>query len=213
MTTIYHYSAINGELTGQSEADNDPIDDLPLIPALATTVTPPVAGANEKAVFNANAWDLVDDFRGWIGFDLLGNEQPIRELGIAPDATWNTTIPFILANAQEVKRGDIRTAFNTAELLPVTDTNSTTWSGGFNSALKMDAAKRMAQLAGFTQLSLFDLANVEHVLTVEAAEVVVLTVGADYQTKFAQKQALMVAVDALPNTATQADIDAIVVAF
>lgn len=121
--------------------------------------------------------------------------------------------PFDIEASLNSKRGDIRTAFNTAAILPVTDANSDVWSGGFDSALKMDAAKRMAEMAGFTQVSLFDAANVERVLTIEAASVVVLTVGADYQTKFAQKQALMAAVDALPNTAAQSDVDAIVVEF
>lgn len=121
--------------------------------------------------------------------------------------------PFDVAASLNTKRGEIRAAFNTAAILPVTDEGGTAWSGGYDSALKLDAAKRMAEMAGLAQVSLFDAANVEHVLSLSDAEVVILTVGADYQAKFSHKQALMTAVDTLPNTAAQSDVDAIAVEF
>lgn len=63
---IYNYNA-TGEYTGESLADESPLEPgVFLIPAYATTIAPPAAGANQAAVFDeaANAWQLVPDFRG-----------------------------------------------------------------------------------------------------------------------------------------------------
>ena len=146
-------------------------------------------------------------------FMLLSQNPSSKRYDINAASVVDYVQPFVLADAKSIKHSEIRTAFNTAALLPVTDSNGIHWSGGYDSAMKIDAAKRMAELAGLTEVTLFDDANVEHVLNMADAALVILTVGADYQTKFAHKQALMVAVDGLPNTAIQADIDAIVVAF
>lgn len=118
--------------------------------------------------------------------------------------------PFDLVSAKSITQSEIRSAFNMAEQLPVTDGNNVTWSGGYDSALKIDGAKRMAEMAGQTSITLFDNANAPHTLTILEAQAVILTLGADYQTKFATKQALMVSADTATN---QADLDAIVVAF
>ena len=117
--------------------------------------------------------------------------------------------PFNLANARTAKKGEVRAAFSVAASLPVSAAGFD-WSGGFDSALKMDAAKRMAELAGLPSITLFDANNVEHVMTIAAAEAVILTVGADYQAKFATKQALMVAVDAATD---EAELSSVVVSF
>ena len=146
-------------------------------------------------------------------FMLLSQNPSSKRYDIATKSVVDFVPDFVLADAKNIKHSEIRSAFNTAALLPVTDSNGIAWSGGFDSAMKMDAAKRMAELAGLTEVALFDDANAEHVLNMADAAQVILTVGAVYQTKFAHKQALMVAVDVLPETATQADIDAIVVTF
>ncbi len=146
-------------------------------------------------------------------FMLLSQNTNSKRYDIATDTVLDFVPDFVIVDAKKIKQSEIRSAFNTAAIFPVTDANSINWSGGFDSALKIDAAKRMAQMAGLTAVSIFDAANVEHALSLAEAEVVILTIGADYQTKFAQKQALMTAVDGLDETATQADLDAIVVAF
>ncbi|MEW4983057.1 MAG: hypothetical protein AB1Y26_07480 [Cycloclasticus sp.] len=146
-------------------------------------------------------------------FMLLSQNTNSKRYDIATATVLDYVPDFVIGDAKNIKHSEIRTAFNTGSVLPVTDANSDVWSGGFDSALKIDAAKRMAEMAGLTAVSIFDAANVEHALSLAEADVVILTLGADYQTKFAQKQALMTAVDALGETATQADLDAIVVAF
>jgi len=129
------------------------------------------------------------------------------------DVTKNWPPAPTLDQMKAVKKSEIRTAFQAAAELPVTDSSGVTWNGGYDSAVKLDAAKRMAQLAGQTTVDFYDVNNTAHTLTLAAADTVILTVGADYQIKFAQKQALMAHVDALPATATQADLDAITVLF
>lgn len=61
---IYHYDNTTGELIGSSEADLDPIEQKPLVPAYATSKKPPTIPVGKVAVFSANTWDLVEDFRG-----------------------------------------------------------------------------------------------------------------------------------------------------
>lgn len=121
-----------------------------------------------------------------------------------------TVVSKTMGELKELKKTSIRMAFDAINAAPISGPNGNLWSGGFDSALKMDAAKRMAQMAGLSLVSLFDEENIEHVLSFADAEVVILAIGADYQTKFAQKQALMVAVDAANDAAA---LDAITVAF
>jgi len=125
----------------------------------------------------------------------------------------NNWPPFDLAASKEIKKAQIRAAFKNAAELPVTDANNITWNGGYDSAVKLDAAKRMAQLAGQTTVVFYDVNNTAQTLTLATADAVIIAVGTTYQTKFANKQALMAQVDALPATATQADLDAITLLF
>jgi len=139
--------------------------------------------------------------------------QPIIEQFFSLKTVLEAEIAAKADTLKTVKFRQLREAYKTAIHTPVVDANNISWGGGFDSAIKMDAAKRMAELGLQTHVSLFDDNNTEHVLTLAAAETVVLTVGNDFQTKFAHKQALMIAVEALPDTATQAQLDNIVVLF
>lgn len=100
----------------------------------------------------------------------------------------------LLANAKEAKRNKIRQAFNTESEAPVL-VGTVSYHGGFDSATKLDGAKRMVEIAGGTEVTFFDVDNLPHVLTLAEATTVILTIGADYQTKFATKQAKMVQVE------------------
>jgi len=99
----------------------------------------------------------------------------------------------LLANAKQAKQSQIRDEFEVASNLPV-EVNGVSYVGGFESAIKLDAAKRMAEQAGVIEVVFFDINNDPNVLSLTDATAVVLSVGADYQTKFATKQARMVAV-------------------
>jgi len=103
------------------------------------------------------------------------------------------TIP--LSDLRNTRKDVIRAAY---EL----DSNSNilvgtvTYQGGFDSAIKLDAAKRLAEAAGLTSVTFYDASDVAQTLTLPDAMVVVLTVAGAYQASLAKKQAAMVAIDA-----------------
>jgi hypothetical protein len=189
---LFYYSEITGELVGQGVAALDPIEGKPLVPRNSTLTEPEQAAENQINVFDeaTKTWSLTDDFRGYIGYSQAGELQEINTIGIKPDASWTLERPYIHAEQQEIQRDAIRQAFFSASTQNVTDANGVAWSGGFDSAIKLDAARRLATEAGLTSVSFYDADNIEHVLTLEQAKVVTLTVSADYQTKLAKKQAL-----------------------
>lgn len=117
--------------------------------------------------------------------------------------------PFDIASEKLKKKSEIRNAFKVESKQPVT-VNSIVWNGGYNAAVKKDAAKRMAELAGKTAVILYDISNNPHKLSLLDAEAVILQIGIRYQALLAEKQSLMVQVDSLPVDATQTDIDAII---
>ena len=100
----------------------------------------------------------------------------------------------LLVQAKEAKRNEIRNVFNIESEAPVI-VGTVSYHGGFDSASKLDGAKRMVETAGGTEVTFFDVDNLPHVLTLAEATTVILTIGADYQTKFATKQAKMVQVE------------------
>lgn len=111
-----------------------------------------------------------------------------------------------LVAKKDIKRNEIRTAFEAVEDDPVT-VNAIEWNGGYDSALKLDGAKRMAELSGLSNVVFYDVNNVAHTLTIAEANPIITAVGSAYQTHFAHKQDLMIAID---NATTLEELDGIV---
>lgn len=112
-----------------------------------------------------------------------------------PDGPWRWEDPEPVAPTLEQtlsrKQNEVR---NDAELSyrePVTDPDSRTWNGGFDSAMAIKSAADMAEFAGLTTLSIFDSSNTEHIVMIEEAKAVAAGIGAAYEAKFAAKQAAM----------------------
>lgn len=83
--TIFNLHPSTGELVSQGLADRDPEDpENFLIPAYATTVTPPALDDNQAALFQDEAWTVVPDYRG-TEVTVLGKKLIITELGKTPD--------------------------------------------------------------------------------------------------------------------------------
>lgn len=78
------------------------------------------------------------------------------------------------------------------------------WQGGFDSAIKLDAAKRLAEAAGATTVVLYDAEDVAHTLDMADATTVAIAVAAAYQAALAKKKAAFRAISAA-NTAEQLD--------
>ena len=67
--------------------------------------------------------------------------------------------------------------------------NGVDFHAGYDSGMRLDAARRLAELAGLTEVTFTDRGNAPHTYTLAEASYIVLMVASDYQTKFQQKQA------------------------
>ncbi|HEX7116253.1 MAG TPA: hypothetical protein VF193_14090 [Steroidobacter sp.] len=81
---IYHFHPDSGEYLGLGQADPDPlVRGNWLIPACATTETPPAIGPRQAAVYR-DGWIIVSDFRGYRYWLADGSEHVIDQLGETP---------------------------------------------------------------------------------------------------------------------------------
>ncbi len=198
---LNYYSDTTGEFLGRGVPKRDPLEGKPLVPAYSTLIEVALFGDNEIAVFDGEQWHVKPDFRGWKGYNLAGELQEINEIGQTPDPEWTLDRPFILAEAQEIKKNEVRTDFLLSEQTPVNGYN-----GGFDSAIKLDAAMRLAETAGQTDVTFFDVLNQPHVLTLAEAKAVVLAVAGTYQVLLAKKQTLF---SAISSADTQEQLDGV----
>ena len=101
--TIYNYDATTFEFLNESEADLSPADlekeppeEVLMIPAYATQITPPATIANQVAVFDPDleTWSVQQDYRGQIRYSTI-TRQPvvINEIGPLPANTTATPPP------------------------------------------------------------------------------------------------------------------------
>lgn len=93
----------------------------------------------------------------------------------------------LLANAKKDKENLIREEYESDCLSPV-DVLGVTYNGGFESAIKLDAARRLVEAAGLPTVTFFDIDNNGHNLSLADALQVCIAVGASFQTKLARKQ-------------------------
>jgi len=101
-----------------------------------------------------------------------------------------------LSVAKSEKREEIKQAFTTDELQPV-ESLTIQWNGGYDSALKLDGAKRMAEMMTLNSVEFYDVNNIGHNLSIPDAETVITDVGAVYQTLFQKKQSLFQQIDSV----------------
>jgi hypothetical protein len=113
--------------------------------------------------------------------------------------------PVPISEIKSAKKDIIRSDFETDITLPVV-VNLASYAGGMDSALKLDAAQRLAVALGLTEVTFFDIANVPQVLLVADALAVVIAVGVAYQTSLARKQAALVKID---NATTEVEINGV----
>jgi hypothetical protein len=87
---------------------------------------------------------------------------------------------------------------DTLQPVEVVDENGddTVWNGGFDSAMRLDAALRLTQkLEGYTTCIIHDYFNVSHEYTFSGVDIVTVAIGGAYQQKFGKKEALLVQID------------------
>ena len=107
-----------------------------------------------------------------------------------PPAKPIPTDSFLLEQAKIVKASSIRGGFDYYLSLGVTDGNAVKWDAGFDTAIKLDGARRFAETFGMTTVDLFDYNNQLHNSTLAEALAVIGLVAGDYQRVLAIKNGL-----------------------
>ena len=100
----------------------------------------------------------------------------------------------LLDDVKLIKKQELKKSFELESNKPVV-VNEVNYVGGFDSAVKLDAAKRMLETALATEVTFFDVDNKPNVLSIGDATNVILAIGSKYQTDFAKYQGLKVQVD------------------
>lgn len=110
-----------------------------------------------------------------------------------------------LADRKEEKRQGIRNAFVAETVEPLTALGMK-WHGGYESAIRLEGACRLAERSGDSVVTLYDTCNVGHTLSREDANEVVNCVAARFQADFAKKQSKMGEIE---HASTLADVERI----
>ena len=95
-----------------------------------------------------------------------------------------------LVAKREAKRTSVRASFKEESVKSVTVGN-VEYNGGFDSAIKLDAAIRLAESAGLVTVVFYDVYNDGHELSLVDAKEVTTQIAAKYQQSLAKKQTLM----------------------
>lgn len=91
---LYAFHAETGLYLGTTQADPSPLEqDTWLYPAYTTDQVPPTAAQNQAAVFQADAWQLVPDWRGHGYWLADGSFNTIEQLNVEPPADALDTPP------------------------------------------------------------------------------------------------------------------------
>jgi len=96
-----------------------------------------------------------------------------------------------LETARNDKKDEITDAFN-IESINTLEVNGIIYNGGFDSAIKLDAAKRLNETAGLTEVTFYDIDNKPNSLSIGGATVVIMTIANKFQTDLAKYQDLKV---------------------
>ena len=197
MEQFHNYHPETFEYLSSKPMKYSPMDKDPAPPANSTVKPLPILAANEAAVFDKpnDKWTVVPDYRGTTYYKKIDGVEVTFNLGETPDSTVQKTLPTAikLEHIKVAKRNEIRAAFFTDTTTPVV-VDTVSYHSGIESAYRLDAALRLNEKAGLTEVSFTGIDNEAHVLTVAQANAVILAVGQDYQIKFMKKQLKMVAI-------------------
>lgn len=159
---VYDYNPETGEYKDTSEAQESPLElGVYLIPAHATAIAPPEAGAGRVAVFADGAWTLVEDHRGEVWYDTVTQERhEIKDLGVVPEtwtqfestdreAVWNGAawmVPFEVLKAR--KLAELSADFNRRIGGAVVTSQGYTMQFDISDILKMQGATALLESQG-----------------------------------------------------------------
>ena len=131
----YIYDSKTHEFTKSAPAQLHPRTGEPLPALLAVHVAPPETGEKEKAVWNGEAWEVIEDHRqhineqgvkeGGIGYWLPGDTRHsaaryMEDLGPLPEGARLTPPPVCLAESASAKRQEIARGYEAAIVATMT---------------------------------------------------------------------------------------------
>ena len=93
--------------------------------------------------------------------------------------------------AKELKKDEFTNTFNLESIKPV-EVNSISYNGGFDSAIKLDAEKRLKETAGLLEVTFYDVDNKPNILSIKDATDIIISIASKFQDDFAKYQGLKV---------------------
>lgn len=128
----------------------------------------------------------------WVGcpIDAELDWKYTPELGIHKPATIRTPILTFKQN----KKLEIESKF-AEDSISAVSALSLNWTGGFDSAIKFDAAMRLSEASGQSSVVFFDINNIGHNLTFQQALQVTIQVAGVYQFKLAKRNSIFKLID------------------
>jgi hypothetical protein len=164
--------------------------------------------------YNANGtidMEIEDPKYGWIPFtasstDTAQHGRILYQLAVSGQL--GEIAPYAMSIDQHAaqKRASVQASFVSAEVLPVAieiTEGTFAFSGGYDSAQKLDAKRRLTQeayaagLVATDDVTFFDDADVVHTMSMTDATKVVIAVAGRYETDLYRKKQLLAAVDAI----------------
>jgi len=143
----------------------------------------------DLAIRNTHPTIKVIDKNATIAYDIDKKEVTLNESLISDEIK-----RLELKKAKVDKKQELINMFKVESEKPVL-VSSINYNGGFDSALKLDGAKRLAELAGLNSVVFFDISDEPHTLTIPEANNVILAVSAKYQIDFTKLQEKKVLVE------------------
>lgn len=94
-----------------------------------------------------------------------------------------------LQNAKDEKNNEIKKSFAEEERQNIL-IDGVDYQGGYDSAIKLDNAKRLSESAGLETVVFYDAENAGHELSLTDANIIVLQIAGKYQKDFGKYQSL-----------------------
>lgn len=149
---------------------------------------------------------IVNDLRKKVvnnGYILDGSSWARNNTEVADKAEdeLNAILDILKVQAKE----KLRDHFSVVYFESVIDSNGISWNGGIDSASRIYCATQLAELAGESNIVLYDSFNQPQTLTLAAAKDVAVLINSDYASKMEQKQSVMTAIE---NSTNITELDA-----
>jgi len=217
---IYNYHPDTSEYVSTEEADMDPLDNIPMIPAHATTVAVITPATGFVAVFDGTTWNDVEDHRGPV-YDVntrAKQELDHFELGPLP-ADLTSLVPgeydswtgSAWVEDLDVIRLDQKSIINLSHMDALSTgyvtTSTIKMDAQYKDVIRLDGGVRLAESLSQATLSIRDFDNVVHNESTADVKIMVDEVGINYQTTLNQKWTYD---DQIDQATTKTDIQAVV---